>query len=200
MSGHSNPKTIPLIAAIALLTLAGCNTTGDNGVLGSAKKDASHNNPENPTQHTSLANTRTAMTDYCPKTTLREGTDSFRLYTRKAKKEKKPEGLRYQATILKISRDCTYAQGQLLIRIGVAGRVINGPAGETGTFKMPLRVAVKAAGELVYSKLHQLDGTITTGSTNGNFSFIDDQVSIPAPTSPNVRIFVGFDEGPYNTP
>ncbi len=181
----------------ALLVLAGCTTSGDNGVLGSATKP--HNSPENPTQDTRQANTRGPLTDYCPKTTLREGTGTYRVFKKRASRET-TEGLRYQATILRVARDCNYTLGQLNMTIGVAGRIITGPSGETGTFKMPLRVAVKMAGELVYSTLHKVDGTIASGTTNGQFTFVDDKVSFAAPTSKNVRIFVGFDEGPYKTP
>lgn len=182
--------------------LAGCNTTGDNGVLGSATKpdaSASHNDPENPTQNTRMANVRGAMTDYCPTVTLREGTAIYRQY-RNSKKRDNPDDLRYQASIIRVTRNCTYEQGQLRMSIGLAGRVIAGPSGKSGSFKMPLRIAVKSSGELVYSKLHKIDGTIAQGSSNGQFSFVDNEVWFTAPTSRNVRVHVGFDEGPYKTP
>ena len=196
-------SSFPAIGVLVLLgVLAGCNTTGDNGVLGSATKpdpNASHNDPENPTQNTRMANVRGALTDYCPTVTLREGTAIYRLYRNKKKRDN-PDELRYQASILRVSRNCTYEQGQLRMKIGVAGRIITGPSGKAGTFKMPLRIGVKSAGELVYSKLHKLDGSIAEGSTNGRFTFVDNEVSFLAPTSRSVRVHVGFDEGPYKTP
>ncbi len=201
-----NTKFSSKLAAISTIVLlgvlAGCNTTGDNGVLGSATKpdpNAAHNDPENPTQNTRLANVRGALTDYCPTVALREGTAIYRLYRNKKKRDN-PDELRYQASILRVSRNCTYEQGQLRMKIGVAGRIITGPSGKAGTIKMPLRIAVKSAGELVYSKLHKLDGTIVEGSTNGQFTFVDNEVSFLAPTSRSVRVHIGFDEGPYKTP
>lgn len=198
-----HPSRLPAVGALVLLgMLAGCNTTGDNGVLGSATKpdqNASHNDPENPTQNTRLANVRGALTDYCPTVTLREGTAIYRLYRNKKKRDN-PDELRYQASILRVSRDCAYEQGQLRMKIGVAGRIITGPSGKAGTFKMPLRIGVKSAGELVYSKLHKLDGAIAEGSANGQFTFVDNEVWFQAPTSRSVRVHVGFDEGPYKTP
>jgi hypothetical protein len=187
------------IALAGLLVLASCNTSGDNGVLGSAAKPGAHNDPENPTQHTKLLNTRNALTDYCPRTVLHEGTGSYKLYKRKASREN-DSGLRFQATILKITRDCTYASGQLQMEVGIAGRIINGPSGEAGTIKLPLRIAVRVGSELVYSKLHKIDGTIAKGGSNGQFTFVDREVAFPAPTKTNVRVVVGFDEGPYKTP
>ena len=182
--------------------LAGCNTTGDNGVLGSAAKpdpNSAHNDPENPTQNTLIANVCGVLTDYCPTLTLREWTAIYLLFLNKKKRDN-PDELRYQASILRVSRNCTYEQGQLRMKIGVAGRIITGPSGKAGTFKMPLRIGVKSAGELVYSKLHKLDGAVAEGSANGQFTFVDNEVSFLAPTSCSVRIHVGFDEGPYKTP
>ncbi len=192
VSEYSISKLAGGFFVVALLGLAGCNTSGDNGVLDSAAKQGAHNDPANPTQHTTLLNTRTEMTDYCPRTTLREGTGTYQLFRNKRKKE----DLRFQATILKIARDCVYEQGQLKMTIGVAGRMINGPSNATGTVKLPIRMAIKVGGDLVYSKLHKVDSTIAKGSTNSSFSVVDDQISFPAPTSKNVRVFVGFDEGP----
>ncbi len=194
-------KTVSIgsITLVGLLALAGCNTSGDNGVLGSAAKPGSHNNPENPTQHTAMLNTRNAMTDYCPKTTVHEGTGSYKVFKRKANRENN-DGLRFQATILKIARDCKYEQGQLKMSVGLAGRIINGSSGESGTIKLPIRIAVRVGSDLVYSKLHKHDGTIAKGSNHGQFQLIDDQIAFAAPTKPNVRVVVGFDEGPYKTP
>lgn len=198
MSGTSI-RIIGGITLAGLLALAGCNTSGDNGVLGSAAKPGSHNDPENPSQNTSMLNTRNAMTDYCPRSTVHEGTGSYKVFKRKASRENN-EGLRFQATILKIARDCTYEAGQLQMTVGLAGRIINGPSGETGTIKMPIRIAVRVGSELVYSKLHKVDGTIAKGANHGQFTFVDKAVSFPAPTKPNAQVVVGFDEGPYKTP
>ncbi len=189
-------------ALILVGLLAGCTTTGDDGVLGSATKpdpNASFNDPENPTQNTRLANVRGAMTDYCPTVTLREGTAIYRIYRNKKKRDN-PDELRYQASIVRVSRSCTYEQGQLRMNIGVSGRIITGPSGKPGAFKLPLRIAIKSQGELVYSKLHRFDGNVAAGTASGKFVFVDDQVSFLAPTSRNVRVHVGFDEGPYKTP
>jgi len=192
------------ISSVVILAgiLAGCNTTGDNGVLGSATKpdpQASFNDPENPTQNTRMANVRGAMTDFCPTATLREGTAIYRLYRNKKKRDN-PEELRYQASIVRVSRSCTYEQGQLRMKIGVSGRIVTGPAGKPGSFKLPLRIAIKSQGELVYSKLKKFDGVVAPGNATGKFIYVDEEVSFLAPTNRNVRVNVGFDEGPYKTP
>lgn len=199
MSGYPSFCNLKYVSVFALAVLVGCTTIGDDSVLGSAANPASHNNPENPTQRTRLKNTSNILLDYCPRITLREGTDTYRIY-KKGADRLTTAGVRFQATIVKTARECSYEQGQLLMKIGVAGRLINGPSGENGSFTMPLRIAIKSEGELVYSKLHQIDGTIAEGSNNGQFTFLDDQVTFLAPRSRSVQVFVGFDEGPEKTP
>ncbi|MEM7301850.1 MAG: hypothetical protein AAF468_12260 [Pseudomonadota bacterium] len=176
--------------------LAACTTSGENGVLSSAADNAKRQNP-NATPR--LANTRNALSDYCPQVTIRDGTDTYRHFRNK-RDRKNNEKLQFQASIIRVARECDYVGDQLAMKIGVEGRIINGPSGASGSFKMPLRVAVSQGGETVYSVLHKPEGGIEPGRSNSQFSFVDGQVSFPAPTARNVRVYVGFDEGPYNTP
>ncbi len=83
------------------------------------------------------------------------------------------------------------------MRVGVKGRVINGPTGLTGTLNVPLRVAVaNTANEVIYSQLHQVPVTIPEGGSNALFSFVDGDINIPVPDKNNLVVYVGFDEGP----
>ncbi len=193
VTGNPNPVSLRNSAILLLAVLAGCNTTGDSGVLQSATKPADNINPENPTQSTRQLNTRTDLTDYCPKISLQEGTAIYRVYEPRAK-EKNADTLRYQATISRFSRNCSYEQGKLRMSIGVAGRLISGPSGATGTFKLPLRIAIKSGEEMVFNKLYKPDATIAAGKANGNFSFVDNEVWLPAPTARSLRVRVGFDD------
>lgn len=199
MSPTSSPLSLKNSAILLLAVLAGCNTAGNNSVLGSAATPAAANNAENPTQSTRLLNTRTDLSDYCPRINLQEGTAIYQVFRRNAKQDD-ADNLRYQATILRFSRNCTYEQGQLRMRIGVAGRLISGPEGKPGTFEMPLRIAIKSGEEMVFNKLYRIDATIAPGTANGNFSFVDNEVWIPAPTSRSLRVRVGFDEGKNKNP
>ena len=200
------------IAATLLgaLVLNGCQSAGSGGVLGSVLSEDEENKRkielanrgtqgQNPNAKTRLANTRNALTDYCPAVRLRSGTETFRVTPEGGNKEDASQ-LRYQATITKVARECAYVGDNLEIKVGARGRLITGPQGQPGQFEMPIRVAVTQGEETIYSQLHRPKGSIAEGTTNGNFSFVDDKVVIPAPKSPNVRVFIGFDEGPYNTP
>ncbi len=206
--GQTTPARVlrgPVGALVALAFLAGCQTSGGDGVLSNAlpteeNTPASNTTPgTNPNAVTRLKNTRTSLTDYCPAVRLRAGTETFRVVP-KNKDAENSDNVRYQATITKVARECKYVGQNLEIKVGARGRVITGPSGEPGSLTMPIRVAVTEGGETIYSKLYRQPGTIDPGKTNTTFSFVDENVVIPAPRRTNVRVFVGFDEGPYNTP
>ena len=201
--------------SVALAALAGCQSGGSNGVLGSAggaKKEAAFAAPDgaasrngapvtrgvtgtNPNAKTTLKNTRNALSSYCPAVRIREGTNVFRVFPEGADREDVSR-IRYQATIAQTARECFYEGQQLKMRVGLRGRVINGPSGETGAFAMPIRVAVTEGKRTVYSRLHKPKAKIADGTSNALFSYVDEEVVIDAPTRTNVKVYVGFDEGP----
>ena len=74
--------------------------------------------------------------------------------------------------------------------------MINGPTSESGTFEMPVRVAVTQGSSVLYSELHQVIGTIEAGKSNGFFRFVDGNIYIPKPERENVLVYAGYDEGP----
>jgi hypothetical protein len=61
---------------------------------------------------------------------------------------------------------------------------------------MPIRVAVVRGDEVLYSKLHSFQTTISDTSSATQFVFNDPAVTIPEPAEQNVRIYAGYDEGP----
>ena len=84
----------------------------------------------------------------------------------------------------------------MTIKVGVAGKVVVGPAGSAGTVNMPIRVAVVRGDEVLYSQLHKNVVQVTDPSTATQFVFTDPNVVIPIPSARDVQIFAGFDEGP----
>jgi len=139
---------------------------------------------------------------YCPKTVLRAGTEVFDVYPKDVKKEDEGSAakLRWRATISEVVRECNSAGGFLNIRVGVRGRYLSGPSGEAGSFEMPLRIAVTRGDEVLFSQLYKLPASVSPGQTSGVFSHVENNISIPKPDKENILIYVGYDEGPYDTP
>ncbi len=135
---------------------------------------------------------------YCPKTVLRAGTETYRVYEKGVKKSDPGSGssLRFQGTISEVVRECNYKGGMLNIRVGLSGKIINGPTAENGSINMPVRVAVTQGSSVLYSELHQVVGTIEPGKSNGFFRFVDGNIFIPKPSAENIVVYAGYDEGP----
>lgn len=194
MSKSSNNFALNMMVFAGLaLALAACTSTKTGGVVGAL--DVGNNQQQTKVEQVEEAQD---LRGYCPKTVLRAGTETFRLYKRGVKKgdENARNSVRFQGSITEVVRECNYRGNTLNVRVGVAGRVINGPSGETGTFNMPLRIAVTRGEEVLYSQLHQVVGTIAEGKTNGYFKFVDGNILIDKPGKQNIIIYAGFDEGP----
>lgn len=172
------------IVTTLLLGVAGCNTTGGKNAAETA--GAAEDNRI----------TSEELRAYCPSVSLREGTAYYSRYAKSA--EKTSDQLMYQATITDTTRACKYGNGTMTMEIAAAGRIVPGPKFNSGSTTMPIRVAVMQGDKVVYSKLHQQPVSLSS-NTASQFVFNDNQVTFPTPDRQNVQVFVGFDEGPYNT-
>lgn len=181
------------LAAFATV-LAGCTSDmGKSLSLGlDTKKDA-----DKPVDQTVV------VQGACPQVVLREGTAFYTVYAKGAKKtpdgQADPEKLSFQATLSDTTRQCKTQGQSLIITVVAYGRLVSGPAGAPKTVQMPIRVAATDGDQTVYSELVQYPVTLddTTGSTQFIFNKAD--VVLPNGVGPLTKVFVGFDEGPYNT-
>jgi hypothetical protein len=131
----------------------------------------------------------------CPAISILDGTADDRVY---GKGDQTNANLRYQFSINDIARDCHVDNGQMSLRIGVAGKVLLGPVGAPGNYAAPIRVAIirRANDEPIASKLYQLPVGIPTGSSEAPFTLIADDLVIPysyAKAQLDFEIKVGFD-------
>ncbi len=90
-------------------------------------------------------------------------------------------GLRHQFAISETARECSVANKQISIRVGVAGRVIAGPAGGSGAVTMPLRVGIRreADKKILVSKVVNISVTIPAGAANTTFAVVSDPLVVP---------------------
>lgn len=136
----------------------------------------------------------------CPQVRLREGTAYLRRYASGGETAQDPSKVRFQATIAETTRQCRVSNGQVLIDVVAAGRLLAGPAGGPGEVTMPIRVAVVRGEEVLFSELSQYASAIPSGATSTQFLFSRSGIEIPADAVRTAQVFVGFDEGPYDTP
>ena len=90
-------------------------------------------------------------------------------------------GLRHQFTISDTARECSANNKQISIRVGIAGRVVAGPAGGAGTFQIPVRIGVRreADKKMVVSKVVNMSATIPSGQATGTFEYVADPLVVP---------------------
>lgn len=178
-----------LASSCFMLAVTGCQSGGAGGLFSPAA-------PKDPQQIAAEEGKILAseLLAYCPGVTLRDGTAFFNSYAKGGQDD--PSKLMYQSAITDTTRSCTRADGQMTIKVGVAGKVVTGPAGGPGTVNMPIRIVVVRGGEVLYTQLHKNVVQVTDPSTATQFVFTDPSVVIPVPTARDVQIFAGFDEGP----
>jgi hypothetical protein len=108
--------------------------------------------------------------------------------------------VRYQFNIADTARQCDPAgPGQAALKIGVAGRVVIGPAGAPGTFSAPLKITVARVGDntRVFSQTYRVEAA-TNGVAGGDFRVVTDPISLPMSTLQLADVYsitVGFEGG-----
>ncbi|MEO5760147.1 MAG: hypothetical protein ABIQ51_25205 [Mesorhizobium sp.] len=203
------------VAGLALagfmLAAAGCQSS-DNGILnlGIGKKDTTA--PPPPQDPKVLASQLQA---YCPKVSVRDGTAFFNTYSKAAAPKPKKKAaaadaeaaadatvappddsakIIYQASVTDVSRDCLRANGQLTMKVAIAGKVVPGPMFTPGTLTMPIRIAVMHGNDVLYSQLHQYQVQVSDPSAATQFVFTDNNVVVPEPSAKDYQVFAGYDE------
>ncbi len=134
----------------------------------------------------------------CPSVDVLDGTASYRTY---AGTEQTNEAVRYQFSMGEVARECTHSGKDVLLKVGVAGRVLLGPAGSPGSFTVPVRIAVRRDGDgkAVATKLYDVPATIAAGEDATSFQIVSDPIAVPFVTSnadDDYTVLVGFDAAP----
>jgi hypothetical protein len=146
-----------------------------------------------------VVNTQQANVD-CPLIDIRQGAGTLTIPPPPVDGSNDAMSLKYQGTFVRAARDCKVVNGQLVMKIGVQGRVIVGPAGGPGALEVPLRLALvdqaPSGTKTVLTKLVIIPITITSDDAGALFTHIEDNFAFPLPSSAaldNYLLYVGFD-------
>jgi len=108
--------------------------------------------------------------------------------------------LRYQGTINEMARSCRIVGSNMIMKVGVQGRIILGPSGGPGKIELPMRFAVVHEGpepKTVATKFYKVPVTIPDGQPNVPFTQVDDAIAFPMPANigdlDSYIVYVGFD-------
>jgi hypothetical protein len=134
----------------------------------------------------------------CPPVQVRGGASTL---TIAPPGEKTTMTLKYQGEFTREARDCTLAGDNMVMRIGIQGRIVVGPAGSPGQLNVPLRIAVvdeKPSGmRPITTKFIVIPVTVASVSGGTEFTHVEDALTFPLPT-PTAEldtyiVYVGFD-------
>ena len=124
-----------------------------------------------------------------------DGTASSRVY---AGADQSNGAVRYQFSMGDVVRECSHVGTNLVMKVGVEGRALLGPAGSAGSFTAPVRVAVRREkdSKVVSSVLLRAPVVIQGGETQSPFQLVTDPIEVPfvsANADGDYTIIVGFD-------
>jgi hypothetical protein len=109
--------------------------------------------------------------------------------------------LKYQGTFVRAARQCSVVAGQLIMKVGVEGRIVLGPAGGPGNVDVPLRIAVvdesTAGTKPIVTRLIHIPVMVQSATDNPTFAHVEDGLSFPLPPSSKILehylVYIGFD-------
>jgi hypothetical protein len=135
----------------------------------------------------------------CPPVDVRRGASSLTLGSNGEKSSAMT--LKYQGGFSREARECTVADGNMVLRVGIEGRLVVGPAGTAGEVVVPLRIAVvqetPGGSRMIATRFVQIPVNITDVTTGALFSHIENGLSFPLPTPmtqlDDYVVYVGFD-------
>jgi len=135
----------------------------------------------------------------CPPVDVRRGASTL---TIGPTGDKTAMTLKYQAEFIREARECAVVGGNMVMKIGIEGRVIVGPGGGPGQVDVPLRMAIvqetpSSGTRAVQTKFMVIPVVIGPGQGGASFSHVEDAITFPLPT-PTAQlddyiVYVGFD-------
>lgn len=184
-------RPIGKISAATLLafSLAGCSTSGTGSMLGNFGLAKNNNDAPPPPKISDVE-----LRSFCPPVQLRDGTAYYNTYERGGKDD--PARIVYQASLTDTTRTCQHANGNIVIDVAAAGKIVPGPKVKAGTISMPIRVAVTLGDKVLYSKLEKYPVDVTDMNAATQFVFNERGVTVPDDSAQSIRVYVGYDEGP----
>ena len=135
--------------------------------------------------------------DDCPSVDIRTGAGTYTVAGKPP--EASATDVRYQLSFTQLARQCSLVGGNLVMKVGVQGRIIVGPVGGPGPVDIPLRYAVVQEGVVprtIATKFKRVGAEVPTGQSNVAFSDVEDDLSFPMPSRADLAgymVYVGFD-------
>jgi hypothetical protein len=190
-----------LAALAAALVLSGCSsasTPTDTGEAASTSRFSRLFSGSASPAAQAAAGGAAFNADDCPTVEIRTGAGTLTMAGKPP--EAASTDVRYQLNFTQIARQCIASGADMVMKVGVQGRIIVGPAGGPGQVDIPLRYAVVregAAPRTIATKFKRVPADVPPGQSNVVFSDVEESLSFPMPARAELAaylVYVGFDE------
>ena len=210
MSGFA-PKTfgrhrMPIAAAFLFALLAsGCSSGGGAGAPAVGEATHGYSGSGSLTDLFMSSSAKAPQTASggptalpCPPVEVRQGASTL---TVSPPGDRSAMTVQYQGDFVREARECAVVDGNIVMRIGIEGRVIVGPRGAPGQVDVPLRIAVvqEAPGGMrpVTTRFIRVPVVVPPSMVSTPFTHIEEGLSFPVPT-PAYQLddyiaYIGFD-------
>jgi len=133
----------------------------------------------------------------CPPVEIRRGAATL---TIAPPGERSAMTLKYQGSFVRAARECAVADGNMIMKVGVEGRVVAGPGGGPGRLDVPLRFAVvqeTPSGMRAIATKFVIVPVEVDSTGNTLFTHVEEGMTFPIPT-PTAQlddyvVYIGFD-------
>jgi hypothetical protein len=133
----------------------------------------------------------------CPSVEIRRGASTL---TIAPPGDRSAMTVKYQGSFVRAARDCSVVDGNMVVKVGVEGRVVVGPAGGPGQVNVPLRFAVvqetPTGMRPIVTKFIIVPVNVdATGNTL--FTHVEEAMTFPVPSPTALLddyiVYIGFD-------
>lgn len=117
----------------------------------------------------------------CPPVTVTDGGAALRAYA--SGRSGAAETLRHQISIANVGRECrSQGDGSVVVKVGVEGRALLGPAGSPGRFQAPVHFVIRRGDKVLANRARSATVSLAAGETQGSFVLVEDGMVVPAGT------------------
>jgi hypothetical protein len=117
----------------------------------------------------------------CPAVTIAEGGAALRSYT--GGRTGAPEALRNQLSIVNVARECVGRRdGSIVVKVGVEGQALIGPAGSSGQLEAPVRIVLKRGERVLANRARRATVAVPPGQMHGSFVVVEEGFVVPPNT------------------
>jgi hypothetical protein len=198
----------PVAPLVFALFVGGCSSGGTFGGPAAAPPEAAPTSPGLSDKISTFFSGSTAKAPQtvsgaqpdvnCPSVEIRRGASTLTLGPTG---DKTAMSLKYQGEFTRAARECSIVGGNIVMKIGVQGRVIVGPAGGPGRVDVPLRFAIvqetPGGTRPIMTKFTVIPTVIGPNEGNALFTHIEEAMSFPLPTPTALLddyiVYIGFD-------